>query len=328
MPYYLLIVGDPESIPYQFQYQLDVQYAVGRIWFETIESYHHYARSVVAAETAEKRGKRRAVFFGPRHADDPPTDASVDQLTVPLASWAAQKCPSWTIETIVGAEATKGRLKELMGGKETPDFLFSASHGVGYTPGDHRQRRRQGAFLCQEWPGPGRPVKLEHMFSAEDVDSAAQVGGMIAFHFACDSAGTPSHNDLDLETRKQLTEHAFIAELPKRLVSHPNGGALAVIGHVGGANKESFAWPGAGKQIQAFEDAVKRVLNGDPVGYAMEPFNVRHADLSVSLSDLLQDLEWGLDLDKAQLASMWATRNDARNYVVVGDPAVRLSLPS
>ena len=63
VPYYLLLVGSPEEIPFEFQYGLDVQYAVGRIDFDDMADYHAYACSVKAAEQDDFRLAPEVIFF-------------------------------------------------------------------------------------------------------------------------------------------------------------------------------------------------------------------------------------------------------------------------
>jgi hypothetical protein len=300
VPYYLLVVGDPARIPYRFQYQLDVQYAVGRLHFDTPGEYAYYARSVVAAETAPTASApRRLVLFGARNEDDRATELSATQLVVPLAA-ALDGTKGWSVSTVVAEDATKARLRTLLGGVDTPSLLLTASHGMGFARGSPRQLADQGALplpgLAGPAPAPG-PVGQELYFSADDVDPGARLAGLVAFHFACNGAGTPEHDDF-LSTAlgraaSPVADRPFIARLPRRLLAHESGGALAVVGHVERAWSYSFSWMRLGEQIGTFKDMFRRLMAGQPVGHAMDAFNMKYAELSEALLAEREEVELG-----------------------------------
>jgi hypothetical protein len=329
MPYYLLLVGDPVSIPFRFQYLLDVVYAVGRLHFAAPEEYAHYARSVIATE--RKLQGRQAAFFGVRNPEDQATSLSADHLVTPLAADVAGRLPPGSVRTVLGEQATKAGLGRLLGGMDTPALLFVAAHGLGFPNGHPRQLPHQGALLCQDWPGPvgwRGAIPEAFYFGGDDLAGDAQLSGLIVFLFACFSAGTPRTDDFTRQAVGTLTAiapHAFLARLPERLLGHARGGALAVIGHVERAWGLSFLWPGVGEQVDAYREMVRRLLAGLPVGWAVEALNDRYAALTTQLEEEKEDVAYGKVPDDLTISSLWTARNDARNTVVLGDPAVRLA---
>ncbi len=332
VPYYLLIVGHPEEIPYRFQYELDVQHAVGRLDFDTLQEYASYAGSVVAAEKLDTTPPRTATFFGVANPGDRATTLSTGNLIEPLYKAFSAKSSGWDIRSVLRDGATKARLQALLGGPEAPALLMTGSHGMEFPFDDPRQMQHQGALLCQDWPGPEawgrRPISRDHYFAGEDLAESANLLGMVAFFFACYGAGTPRVDEYSKQAFAQprpIAPFSFTAELPKKMLSHPRGGALAVVGHIERAWSFSFDWPDAGAQTTVFESTLQRLLDGHPIGSALEYFNQRWAELSTVLTDELEEIEAGLKVDPYELAHMWMANNDARGYAIIGDPAVRLS---
>ena len=328
MPYFLLLVGDPLQIPYRFQYEMDVQYAVGRICFQTPAEYFDYARSVVEAERLPCRRPRQMAFFGVKNPDDKATFRTTEELVRPLAA-RMTGYKGWQSRRFLEAEAVRPQLERLIGGDQTPGLLFTASHGVRFAPRHSRLLDYQGALLCQEWEGPKRQprVRREHYFTAEDVVETADLHGLIAFHVACYSAGCPSRDsfsDNPFGRPTKIAPHDFVARLPQRLLGHPNGGALAVVGHIDRGWTSSFSFSGNGGRVDVYESTLKRLVDGHPIGSAMEFFNQRYAELGSELVNLWQDWEALTEVSDSHFSRIWRSCNDARNFIVLGDPAVRL----
>jgi hypothetical protein len=166
---------------------------------------------------------------------------------------------------------------------------------------------------------------------AADVADDASLSGLVAFLFACHGAGTPAYNQF-------LTNHAkgavpiagrpFAAALPQRLLSLPNGPALAVFGHVERAWAYSIQPRNLGSRLRPFRNLISRILKGEPVGQATKDFSERFTAASAQLN-LFNDPSFaGARPPASEVAALWIECNDARNYVLLGDPAARLRVES
>ncbi len=358
VPYYLLIVGHPGAtrtsvpphIPFLFQYELDLFWGVGRICFtdeqgnHRLPDYRTYAEQVVAFEQRTDPGYgRQMVLFGTRHDFDTATQHSANELVLPLAQGDGSNPPvaarsGFSQQLFLGdgngtaaQAATRANLQAILRGQTPggrPALLFTATHGLGFPYDDPGLVAQQGALLCQDWLGAG-DMRREHYLAAADLDAATNVQGLIVCCFACYGAGCPEQDEFVFALGEAQPERPLIAPFP--LISQLAQqllvrGALAFIGHIDRAWTYSFRAPGVPAQVQGFEDLLARLLAGKRAGFAMDQFNQRQGALALLLSNELESISFGKQVPPTELSKLWIARNDARNYALLGDPAVRLPL--
>jgi hypothetical protein len=345
VPFYLLIVGSPDRIPFEFQALLKMQWAVGRLAFDDIEDYGRYAQAVVQYEDPTFRPfqRKNAAVWVTRNYGDIATAMLSGAVCQDFLSTtnALGSRPGFNLDAFPNEKATKAQLAEILRGNlpgGAPAVFFTGSHGCDYTGSDAAtQRRYQGALVTQEWI-PGAQTGSTNQFSGEDVPTDARLQGAIAFLFACYSGGCPT---TDSYYRKpdgspiSLGPAPMIASLPQALL---RSGALAVIGHVDLAFPYAFQDVNGTPQMQAVRTPLELLLRGKRAGLAADSLSILWSSLSAQLG-----LALGANpapVGAAPTAPAGSTppaaatspaiprltvaRDDARNYILLGDPAVRL----
>jgi len=322
-------------IPLEFQYTLDLYWAVGRLWFDTPDEFRCYADSVIQYEKAAKVSRtRQLALFAPEHDFDGATQLFNRQVAQPMRDGQGSKPlpvgqrQKFKLQSFLSETATKDALARIFradipGG--APSVLFSGGHGMAFDATDARQPNAQGALVCSDWDPTG-DITEKHWFAASDLPANAQVHGLIHFMFACYGGGMPEFDNFDRLNKQpvRITARPFLSKLPRALLTHENGSALAVLAHVERAWAYSFQSDKGASQTQGFRDVLGRLLNGDRIGQATDAFNMRWAALSTRLSELQLDIHYGADVSLTLLGQFWVARDDARNYVILGDPAVQL----
>lgn len=327
VPYYLLIAAGPETIPFSFQSELSVAYAVGRLDVGHPEAVADHVGRLLAFEGSGVTSRRHAAFFGVEHRDDPLTWLSAEHLAAGLERRLAPSHRGWAVASYLRHAADKRSLARLLTRGQHPSLLVTASHGLTYSMASLKQATHQGALLCADHPGPEAwdgPIPDHHCFAAHDLADDAELTGLVLCSFACFSAGTPKFDPYADREPEQLMERPMVAPLARKLLRR---GALGVIGHVDLTFEQSFFWHQAGPQLGAFESLLRAILAGHRLGHAMDYMAERHNQLAGRVaSEIRHAQRCEAEEDVMRHLHTWAAWVDARSFVLLGDPAARLQL--
>ena len=338
-PYYILIVGSPDQVPFRFQSVLNTIANVGRVDFETLNDLKQYVDKLIRIETAaEPLVTRETLVFAPDAGYLDPTYFSREYMAMPMADHIRDDLGLISL-SILGKDATKLRLLDTLNTRK-PALVYTASHGLlARGKSFEFQMKYNGAICCQH--DPGDPL-MEWIYSASDIPlDKPFLEGAIFFQFACFGYGTPAESDYAhwIEgVPQKYSDVDFVAALPKRLLAHPRG-PIAYVGHLDTAWLHGFADPQEPlilerwhNRITPFVSAVDEMLRVQPTGFAMRDMSNKFSVCNALITNTYDrqqrgKLVWNEAL-AARFLDNWITRSDAQNYMVFGDPAAHLRIPS
>lgn len=338
-PYYILIVGGPDQVPFGFQSLLNSAAAVGRVDFDHPDDLAGYAEKLIRLEQGDQPVVgRQTIFLAPDHGEKDATHYSQRYMAQPLAEHVLQNYGMETTCLFAGA-ATKGNFLATAG-RLRPALVYTASHGfvAPNKPLEH-QKQVYGAIFCQEETA-GEALKLRQVAAVDIPTDRPFLEGAVFFQFACYGYGNPAKSDFELWLGfpQKNANQDFVSALPRRLLGHSHG-PIAYIGHIDSAWMHGFIedpdHPLVGnrwnQRLQPFRSAISSLLEVQPVGLAMgkmyQRYLLENSAILNSYSEVMRGDRQVTPEYKIWLADLFISRSDAQNYMIYGDPAAALRIP-
>lgn len=331
VPRYLLIVGSPAEIPWNFQYRLQTDAFVGRLDLDD-SGLSRYVDALIGGWAGAKRSVKHPLVWAVDRGQGDITHLMRMTISEKFrAAFAAD-------EEFEGADcfrsddkATHAELLKALSNRQ-PAFVLTSSHGATFPLDDALAMRRQIGLLVDN------ENAVLNFASAVD---AWKPTGAIWYAHACCSAGSDakskfeglvgSESSLGRTLSAIAKTGACTAPLPAALLggANPLG---AFIGHV----EPTFDWtlrdPATGQVVtDHIMGALYRELHKakrPTVGRALSYYFGAVAGLMQDYADAMDEVDaHGIDaLKRARRAKLFAM--DRLAMVLLGDPTVRLPLPS
>ena len=351
-PRYLLMLGDLDQLSLELQQVLGSDGFIGRLAFSRDADYEAYVAKVLRWERSPSSAQARTLFYT-AHDGSRATSLGYQALISPSLESCRERQSRGEflardiLEVGDRDDWSVDRLLEQAASPE-PSVLFSLSHGLGAPRQGWRsvdeQHALQGAMSL------GRGEQLD----ASALGSQPFLPGGLWFYLACFGAGTPARSAFHtwlsqlrdagrfagrleglLASLPREGERPFVAALPKAVLANPHG-PLAVIGHMDLAWSYSFQEQGtvAKSRPSRFQGLLHSLVAGRRAGVGLDALWRFFRDANNELTTLYEQQEEAQrrgrpnPVDLTQRAHLWMLRQDLAGYVLLGDPAVRLPVPS
>ncbi|MRG98056.1 helix-turn-helix domain-containing protein [Polyangium spumosum] len=365
-PRYLLLLGGPELISWDFQQMLGGEVFVGRLAFRDDRGYEAYVDKAVRWADATEAPRARTLYHavldgtramveGDRHLVRPSLEmARQGQAAGTFGAEEIVEVPTDPAGTALDLSSAAGVLLR-EAARTRAGVLFTMSHGAGIPRAGWRSREEQHAHQGAMVLG-----RKGDLLTANDISRGPFLPGGVWFMFACYGAGTPSRSaylpwlsrlhelgvignaaDGVLAALPQRGDPPFIAALPQAALANPEG-PLGVVGHVDLAWTWSFLdydLESGGlvpkSRAERFQGILQAFVHGHRFGVAHHEiarfFRSVSTELTISYEERAHRASLSSDFVEEQAsrvrrANLWMQRQDLAAYVLLGDPAARLPI--